>query len=568
MNNIIAFINLDNDDLKRITNNSSKLIQVDKISIIIPTTPKKYYLYHNDSYLCLILGDVFNRKNPAKYLVDSFNFQKEKSFEALDGRFCALFVDLKNNVNFLFKDKIGLQHGYYTRIGEKYIISTAIREILKNKKQLSNSLPHIDPVGIGYYITFQYLPSPHTIFKHVLQIPRDNIIKITKNNQNLISPIFLQELPIISHTNIPERIKGLLVKSMHQQVDLGNIQGIGAFLSGGIDTSTNIAILTGDLHLKLTAFTASFPGTDYDETADAKLVAHRFNIRHEIIRIVPEMLNKLSEIVALYDNPHGDKSVFAEYFLAREMKKQDITQLVTGEGGDEIFGFPRSRDGNADFYNLPQSNMALSDFYLDLTSVSPRDIRYQLLSSLGLRKKDYGEKYLACMYAKYNQYSPFEKIYFGQRKTWLIEDVFMKDKQIADFYDLRLIVPYIDAEIIDYMSSLSLEEKLAGLHDKFYIKNIMGGILPKVILNKPKHKFWLPFKEWFQKEGREFLEGSLLSNDTQLLTFFDKKVIRNIINIHVKNERDCSRILWALLFLEYWLKDINKADYEKIYDKY
>lgn len=522
-------------------------------------------VYSDEAFFCFLYGKIFSAGITPQMILRNYRKHGIKTLDEYDGRFLLVIYDKNKKSIVLLRDKLSLQHVYYAEIKNKYLISSSLRYLLKMVNLLSKDAIQIDPLGLAYYISFQYLPNPATMFKNVYQLPRDTMLFIKNGEIKKISCkniVFFNNKDSETRENVPKAIKNLLINSFKKQVNFNESDSLGILLSGGMDTSTNAALLTQEFGIKPYAFTASFSETKYNETEDAKIVAKKFKIKHHILPIKPEMIDDLPKIVQLYDNPLGDKSVFAEYFIFNFARDLGITQMVTGEGGDEIFGFPRSRDGNFDFASLPKEINELSAFYFNLTSVSLEKERHSLLQNLNI-KRDVGQEYLASFYRNYPKYNSFEKIYFGQWNTWLIEDVYMKDSQLAKNSNFNLIVPYMDQDIVKYMSHLKVENKYKGLHDKWFLKKMMRGILPLAILEKPKHKFWLPFAEWFKTAKRDYMQETILDSHSLTRRYFDKDLLLRIINEHLSGNYDHSRLLWALLFLDLWFLDI-KGNYERI----
>lgn len=520
----------------------------------------KLTIWKEKEAICFLYGTIFSEGMTGKRIIRTYRKNGISALSNISGRFLIIIYNKQTHTLICFRDSIGLQHGYYSKIGSSYIISTSLPLLLKTTRILGMSMD-VDPRGIGYYICFQYLPSPFTLFKNKYQIPPKTFLEFTFSSERRIvyDPIFEGSNGFTTKTleeNV-EDIKELLVSSINKQLAFAT-KRVGVLLSGGMDTSTAVSLLVEECGIKPIAFTAAFSEKGYDESEDARVVAQKFGLHHEVVMITPEMIEFIPTIVKAYDSPLGDKSVLAEFFIFRILKDFRISHLVTGEGGDEIFGYPRSRDGNEMYSNLSVVNNQLAKFYLEITSVSPHKERKMLLNNLGIESM-LGENYLEGLYSKWVQLSAFEKLYVGQWNTWLIEDVNMKDSQLAKYLNVNVILPFVDINIMKYMVNLSLSKKLEGLSGKRFLKMMMKETLPYSILKKPKHKFWLPFDEWLRREKYDYLRENLLQERSLVDNYFDKKIIKRIIHTHKNRRQDNSRLLWALLFLNVWYKAIKDA---------
>jgi asparagine synthase (glutamine-hydrolysing) len=324
-----------------------------------------------------------------------------------------------------------------------------------------------------------------------------------------------------------------------------------------MDTRTNVALLAEELSIKPTVFTAGFTEVEYDETPYAKIMAEHYGLEHIVVTMTQDMVKNVDEISALYDNPMADRAVLPEFLICNIAKSRGLKYMVTGEGGDEIMGLPRNMSEDKPF-DLPAdtSNTQLAQYYHGLSTLIFPEMRLELMQGVAMQ-----ESYLARMYDSFGPLSAFDKVYFGQWQTWLIDNVQMKDMQVMEQAKLQFVSPYMNKELMQFMAQLPLNDKLAGLRDKAFVRAAMGNVLPEKILNKPKHKFYVPMKEWFQGDTYGFVHDTLTTSDGFCAQQLDMPTIKRLLEEHKSGQADHNRPLWAMLFLNFWYK--HKLDQVK-----
>jgi asparagine synthase (glutamine-hydrolysing) len=502
-----------------------------------------------------MLGEDLGKEDSAESIAIDYRRYGSQLFSNINKHFTALIYFPFDRTLYIYRDKAGFQHSYYWSSKETLVFSTSLNWVLDICTERLSVAHNINQLGLAFYLTFQYLPCPYTMFENILQLMPGEQLHIQngksleKSTYTIFPTIRPNEAPNKTLRKHAEAIHTITQRSTKRQIDAN--QKVAAFLSGGMDTSSIFALLVEDLNIRPMAFTATFTEESYNELEFARIVTEKYGLQHIDVPIRPQLIDYLPQITRLYENPLGDQSVFAEFWLCRAIKSNGFSQLVTGEGGDEILGYPRSRNGKANFNSCPFRSKDLAQFYLELTAVSSLETRQKMLRHLGINL-NYGQSHLHMIYEQYSQYDPFERLYFGQWKTWLIDDVYMKDCSLARHFGTRLILPFMDIDLMQYTSALSLSAKRQGLCNKQILKTAMMEKLPDAILQKPKQKFWIPFREWFRGAWFNYLQGTLLKSKSFVGMHYGTNYIDQLITEHKSGIKDHYRILWALLFLEIW----------------
>jgi asparagine synthase (glutamine-hydrolysing) len=523
-------------------------------------------VYVEDGMLCLLLGHVAGRR-PAESLLEEYRRGGASRIAALDGHFLVILYNQAGGKVSVIHDKGGFRHAYYWSRGEDFALSTELSWLVGASISARAPHPRLSRQGLAFYIAFQYLPTPYTMFEDTFQLPPGAELLSCRGRRASIrrhgefpAPTSgqLADGTIEGHS---ERIANLLSTSLVDQLDGGGQTG--AMLSGGMDTSTNIALLVERLGVRPATFTAGFREARYDEASYARLVADHYGLDHVAVQIEPPMLEALPEIVKLFDNPNADESIFAEYFLGRMVRERGCRRLVTGEGGDEVLGYPRAdREDDLDFRNLPNGHGELARFYFEETFLAPREIRTEILAHLEV-DPDSPYEYLENLYRGFPEHSAFERLLFGQWRTWLIDGVYMKDSRVAKHFDLAPVLPFMGTQLMAYVADLPLEAKLSGLDEKRFLRIVVANSLPRQILEREKHKFWLPFAEWFRAGSRAYLHDNLLTSSGFVAEHLGSDTLRRLVDEHQAGVANHHRLLWAFLFLEIWYQEWARRWTEK-----
>lgn len=519
-------------------------------------------IYLHNGNLCLISGHVSGKKT-AEWVYNEYRRRGVSAITALDGHFVVVIYEDASRKVLVVRDKVGLRHTYYWTYGEDFAISTELPWLMDTisaddkAQQVS-----IDSESLALYICFQYLPTPHTMFEGIRQLPPASTLAARQGGKlSLQRHPTLPEIesgadkqePGLALEEHSQRIESLLGESLAERLD--EAEQVCAMLSGGYDSTTNAMIMVEHLGIRPTTFTATFQEPGYDESSFAKVVAEHYGLRNVAFEIRPNIAEVLPEVVTSFESPNADQAVFSEYFLCQAAREHECRSLVTGEGGDEILGYPRTDGNGLDFYNLTEDPGELARLYFEQTFLAPQDVRSEVCSRLGV-DLNLPYQYLKGVYGRFSGRTPFEQIYFGQWQTWLIDGVYMKDSRVAKHFGLDPVFPFMDARLMGYAAGLPSPQKLSGLDEKRLLREVLKSKVPREILDREKHKFWLPFSDWFRGGAREYLRESLLSSDGSVAEYFGEDLLRRLLDEHETGVADNSRLLWAFLFLEVWLKEV------------
>ncbi|MFI0450657.1 asparagine synthetase B family protein [Actinomadura sp. 6N118] len=529
------------------------------LEILLSRTRNGFQQAESPRTLCLLVGEP-TEPHTARDLLRAHDDGGVESFADPAGHFVAVLLDKASAEFTVLRDRAGFRHAYYSARARDFAFSTDLSWLVR-----CGGFPQggdqISSEALALYVSFQYIPAPYTPFSGMRQLGPGEVLTRSPDGHVRIE----ETRSLASNTAAEDDLDGhasgivdLLTASLIRQIDANRTPA--AFLSGGMDTSTNVALLVERLDVRPMVLTATFHEADHDESPHARRVARHYGLEHSEVTIVPAMLDRMPRLVRLFDSPNADRAAFAEYFLAERAREMGCTQVCTGEGGDEILGYPRTRDGEEDYRGLPTHADELADWYLERTCLARSPWRHRLLRSLTV---DPGlpARHLRDVHSRHIRCTPFERLYFGQWRTWLIEGVYMKDQRVLSGFGLDPVFPFMDIDLMRYAASIAPDQKWGGLLDKTFLKTALRDILPTATLQKAKQKFALPFGEWFRGPARHYLHDILLSRDGFVRNRFDPDTVTAIVRAHLDGSSDESRLLWGLLFLEFWHRELSSVQH-------
>jgi len=522
----------------------------------------EHNVYDGVDALCIVVGHIVGRHG-AVHANDVYRSRGLTGVAQLDGNFVVLLHDRLSVETFLVRDSVGFGNAYYWRVGDEFGISTNLLWLLRDIHEHGGPVPRLGARGLALYLTYQYVPAPDSILEGVSQLLPGAALCVGNGSQVEIKqlerfptlPAGMEESPKAAASGIRahgDRIVELITEAAYDR--LAGADRIGMMMSGGIDTSTNAVILVERLGLRPTAFTAAFRERFYDESVFASSVATHLKVEQAIVTVRPDEIEALTEIVRMFDSPNADQAAYAEYFLARAMREHGCRLVVTGEGGDEVLGLPQSHNEDCDFNDLPDNPSELARYYLGKTYLAEAPLRRTLFESLGV-VEDVAYEPLVRLYEADQSLSSFDRVLYGQWRTWMINGVYQKDLRVFRGFGLTPVFPLMAPALMRYIAALPLSVKLAGLDDKHFLRAVVAGSLPSEIMTRQKQKFRLPVADWFRTSARDFLHDHLVSEGLAS-HIFGQQLIKRLIAEHEHTSADHSEVLWALLFLELWWRQV------------
>jgi len=529
-------------------------------------------------------GHRFATKTDTEVITHSYEEYGVDCLKHFRGMFAFALWDKDKKSLFLARDRIGIKPIYYAVKNGKLIFASEIKALL----EYDDITREIDIDALNLYLTFQYVPGPLTIFKGIKKLMPGNFL-IYKGGNITIEQYW--EIPFDGEQKVSDineakdRLKSLLEESIKYRL-ISDVP-VGILLSGGVDSSAITGFAARLSNTKVKTFTIGFgkEGKKYDERIFARQVAEKFDTEHHEFTVMPDIISLLPRLLWHMDEPIADQAALPVYLLCKTARS-DVTVLLTGEGGDEIFaGYPRyvlhklalflDRSPvlfREKFLNTAEKIPFLSDriresagklkkYYADpwkrniiWISNFSEDEKRRLFRKEIINKKEETHDFFIDLMENRKFSNWLNQLLYLDMKTWLVDDILMKVDKMSMAASVEARVPLLDHKFVEFVASLPPEFKLNGLKGKFIFKEILRDILPEEIINRRKTAFRIPSGEWFKNSWKIMIKQHLFENSSSLHNYFDKEYLKNLVTCHFSGRAVNSQKLWNLLCFDIWHK--------------
>lgn len=508
--------------------------------------------------------------------------------ERLRGMFAFAIWDARSRQLFVARDRVGKKPLYYTLTGGgTFVFGSELKSLLAHPEVR----PAINPEALDAYLTFGYVPDPLTIFAGIHKLPpghhlsfADGRISVerywdfsyaaTENDERRSEEDYLDELRSL----IDEAVRVRLISEVP----------LGAFLSGGVDSSTVVGHMARHMDQPVKTFSIGFHEDSYNELKYARVAAKHFGTDHHEFVVTPDICQIVDELAWHFDEPFADSSAIPTYMVSK-LAREHVTVVLTGDGGDELFaGYTRyvtdrKRSG---FARLPRvvrrgvmqrlsrrlphgafgrnylHNVALDplDRYIDSVSTFTSLNKHQLYTDDFRRQLNGDEDGAAASFrehaARARTGEPLDALLYLDSKTYLPGDILTKVDRMTMAVSLEGRVPLLDHKLIEFVTRLPASMKMRGLVTKHVLKRAVEGLVPDEILHRPKQGFGVPIQEWINEQLRERIRDTLTEARTRERGYVEPRYVRLMLDEHARGRRDHSTQLWTLFMLELWHRSV------------
>ena len=536
-------------------------------------------------------GHTFRTQSDTETIVHLFEDLGLDSFEHLNGMFALAIWDGRNDRLVLARDRMGKKPLYYTIQDGRLVFSSELKCLMT----LPGISREIDPGAIDLYLTYQYIPHPHSIYKGIRKLPPGHYA-VFENGSFRIEKFWNVDWSheiVIDQPTASAQLRTMLADAI--RIRLRSDVPLGAFLSGGIDSSLVVAIAQQQLDTPIQTFSIGFSEADFDETHYAKMVADHVGTKHERFEVTPDAMSILDRLVNHYDEPFGDSSAVPTWYLS-EMTSKYVTVALSGDGGDELFGgYERYRalvlSGQMQSWlpvrwlnqywlikRLPDSSARRSLLrrvrrFCETLGQPPID-RYmnwiQIFSEasrLDLYQESFIEQlpdrnpvnFLTDAWRNAGKRDLLSCASIADLQTYMPCDLMTKVDIASMAHSLEARQPFLDYRLIEWAASLPSSLKLRGKRGKRLLMDTYYDLLPKEIWHRPKMGFGVPIAKWFRTSLRDRTYDALLGSDAECHQYFRREAIKNLVDEHMSGRANQAYRLWNLLFLELWLRNNNQV---------
>jgi asparagine synthase (glutamine-hydrolysing) len=541
------------------------------------------------------LGHIFKTKSDTEVIVHAWEQWGEDCVHHFRGMFAIGLWDRKQQVMFLARDRLGVKPLYYAMTPDGWFAFSSELKALR----MHPSLPReIDPQAVEDYFAYGYVPEPKTIYKGALKLSPG--FRLTqKVGAPLAAPQQFWDVPFKLHEKMTESdAQGELVERLREAVKIRLVAEVplGAFLSGGVDSSAVVAMMAGLDEGAVHTCSIAFKDKAFDESEYAQQVAQLYQTDHFVETVDTDDYGLIDTLAHLYDEPYADSSAIPTYRVCQLARKR-VTVALSGDGGDEnLAGYRRYRYAMAEqsvrgripemlrkpvFGTLgrvyPKADWAPRIFRAKTTfEALSRDLvegyfHGVSIMSDAMRARLFSAKFRAGLQgysaidvmrghaAKAPTDDPLSMIQYLDMKTYLPGDILTKVDRASMAHALEVRVPLLDHQLVEWISGLPPEMKLKGSEGKYIFKKSMEKYLPHDILYRKKQGFAVPLASWFRGPLRERVQQALLGPALADTGMFNQDYLRELVEQHLSGRRDYSAPIWTLLMFEAFLKKEMQA---------
>ncbi len=532
-------------------------------------------------------GHTFRTRTDTEVIVHLYEQYGVDCLQRMRGMFAFALWDSSRRLLFAARDRLGKKPLAYHLDGSALTFGSEIKAITSDPSiSVSPNFSALDR-----YLSYQYVPSPLTAFEGIYRLPPGHFLTCDTRRDFQVRCYWT---PPLSHDKLGEdekEIEGRLLDKLRESVRLRMVADVplGAFLSGGIDSSAVVALMAESSDRPVKTFSIGFEEEDLNELPFARLVAERYGTDHSEFIVRADAADVLPKLVYHYNEPFADSSAIPTYYVSK-ITREHVTVALSGDGGDESFsGYDRYGQllswTRAD--SAPATVKAMS---LDISSFLDRlpHHRHSARVSRGfyMLGADLQHRYaLHMMFLKPQEreaaYTPYfralaaatpsslanpaafpwnkdmEPLDWMMRhdQSFYLPDCLMVKTDIASMANsLEVRCPFLDHELVEFAASIGSSRKRTNGAGKLILKSALAGLLPAPILSKPKSGFGVPLGKWLRTDLADMLRGCLLDDRAVRRGLFRQNFVRTLIDEHSRGKRDWSSRLWALLFFELWFR--------------
>lgn len=535
-------------------------------------------------------GHTFKTSSDTEAIVHSYEEWGADFVKKIKGMFAVAIWDDKNRQLFLARDRIGIKPLYYAITADGLYFASEIKSLLVNKEELNTG---IDLEALNFYLTLNYIPAPMTIFKGIRSLLPAHLL-IYKGGQAALKEYWDIEGGEFAGGSLREEgYVDLLNEQLKKSIESHMISDVpvGAFLSGGLDSSAIVALMSEIKKERFKTFSIDFREESYSESKYATAVARHFKTEHYQETVKPDIRSALPEIIAHFDEPFADSSMIPLYFLSK-LSARYVKVVMTGDGGDELFAGYETYVANmlAGFYrkipagirsslrriveNLPVSHKKVSlDFkakrFVAGAHLSPllAHLYWRMIfTDSGRRKILTGdaanslsdknlEAFFSAFFEKADKLKGLNKFCYFDTRVYLPNDMLVKVDRMTMANSLEARVPLLDSDLVELAFKIPQNLKLRNFTTKYIFRKALKKALPKVILSRKKAGFNVPIARWINSDLKEMFQDILLSKTAPYNELINREYVKSMLNEHHKRIRDHSHQLYGLFVFSLWCQN-------------
>jgi asparagine synthase (glutamine-hydrolysing) len=562
-------------------------------------------VYNEDRSVAVVLnGEIYNYRELRRRLqANGHRFASEGDSEviahlyeeegpdfvdSLVGMFGLALWDARRGELFLARDRMGKKPLFYAARGGTVSFASELWALLADG-EISREL---DPEALDRFFTYTYVPSPFSAFRAVRKLPpasllrwRDGEISIERYWQ----ADFGRELEVSSEAEAGELVRDAVRDAVRRRL-VADVP-LGAFLSGGIDSTAVVAAMAELSSAPVKTFSIGFEASEFNELPHARAVAERFGTEHHELVVRPDAVELLPKLIRHYGEPFADHSAIPSFYLA-ELTRRHVTVALNGDGGDEVFGGYGRYANGAMLARLDAVPAGLRERAAGLAARVRGDgdlnsARNRLRRAAALLPLAPGERYMRAMsrfgvdlpqtlyapefrtslaspaaetilapWAASTAANPVDRMLDVDQQTYLPGDLLVKMDIATMAYGLEARSPLLDPELVALGAALPTRFKVRGREKKIALRAALRGVVPDQLIDRPKQGFQVPMAEWFRTDLRELAREALLGEGAGAHGYLRQDVVAGLLDRHLARAEDNSSLLWSILSFELWHRQV------------
>lgn len=511
-------------------------------------------------------------------------------FKKINGMFALAIYDFNKKELLLARDRMGKKPLYYSVVSNTLIFASELKALLQHPLVTRE----LNLNALNEYLTFEYVPTPHTIFKNIQKLEASEYLifrdgAISKKDSYWKVDFQKQNISF-------EDAVGKLDKLLNDAVSCRLMSDVplGVFLSGGLDSSTVAYYAQKNSTQKIKTFSVGFDEKSYDESSYANLVAKHLGMEHyqqtltskQCLELIPEVLGKL-------DEPFADPSIIPTYLLSK-FTREKVTVALGGDGSDELLaGYPTFISEK--FAGLLHSSPAfLIKFVNAISGILPandKNISFDFKVKQFLKGAGYPRQYTHTLWlgsftpqlkdklftaaaksmitnshgmdcidtylSEIPDANEFDKLLYSYYKTYLLDDILVKVDRASMYNSLEVRAPFLDVNVVEFLNTLPKEYKIQGYNTKRILKDVMKNKIPDEIISRPKKGFGIPLSAWLRTDLKPLCEKLLADESLVKQGLFDKQFVNGLKERHYSGKENNRKLLWNLMIFQEWYNNFG-----------
>jgi asparagine synthase (glutamine-hydrolysing) len=541
-------------------------------------------------------GHRFHTKSDTEVIVHAWEQWGERCVDRFRGMFAFALWDRNRQTLFMARDRLGVKPLYYALLDDGTLLFGSELKSLLAHGGLRRDM---DPLAVEEYFALGYVAEPRTIFRQARKLPPAHQL-VVRRGQPVPEPRSYWDVRFtVDAACTVEEASEELRRRLTESVRLRMIAEVplGAFLSGGVDSSAVVAAMAGLSAGPVNTCSIAFDDPQFNESAFAQMVADRYHTNHRVETVASDDFDLIDTLARLYDEPYADSSAIPTYRVC-QLARKHVTVALSGDGGDEslggyrryklhmmeermraalpasirqpLFGLlgraypkadwaPRMLRAKTTFEGMARSSV---EAYFHSVSILRGPMRQRLFSAAlkrelgGYSARDVFDGHAA----RAGTDDPLALIQYLDLKTYLVGDINTKVDRASMAHSLEVREPLMDHPLVEWLATLPSSMKLRGNEGKYLLKKALEPMLPDEVLYRPKMGFAVPLARWFRGPLRQRVRGAVLGERLASTGWFDRACLQQLVDTHDSGASDNSAPLWTLMMFEAFLRNVLDGD--------